>query len=39
MTDSAAKKFGNGQYEEKVKKLDINSALDELGVGLDRISL
>ena len=38
MTDFAAKKFGNGQYEEKVKKLDINSALDELGVGLDRIS-
>lgn len=38
MTDFAAKKFGNGQYEDKVKKLDVNSALDELGVGLDRIS-
>lgn len=38
MTDFAAQKFGNGEYEAKIKNLDINSALDELGVGLDRIS-
>ena len=38
MTDYAAKEFGNGEYEAKIKNLDINSALDELGVGLDRIS-
>lgn len=38
MTDYAAKEFGNGEYEAKIKSLDINSALDELGIGLDRIS-
>lgn len=38
LADNAAKKYGNGSYQEKVKKLDIDSMLDNLGVGLDRIS-
>lgn len=38
LANNAAKKYGNGSYQEKVKKLDIDGMLDNLGVGLDRIS-
>lgn len=38
LANNAAKKYGNGSYQEKVQKLDIDGILDNLGVGLDRIS-
>lgn len=35
-TETAMKQYGNGKYEEKFKKMDINSFLDENGLSMER---
>lgn len=37
MTEKAVKEHGNGTYEEKFDKLDIDSVLDDLGISMDRL--
>lgn len=36
MVDTAAKTFGNGTYEQKVKKLDTNKLMADIGIDLNR---
>lgn len=38
MTYSAAAKYGNGSYEEKVAELDVDSILSSLGVNFERFN-
>lgn len=38
MAENAAAKYGNGSYTKRVDKLDINSALEGLGLGMERFN-
>lgn len=38
MTDDLAKKLGNGSYEEKFEKLDIDAFLADLGIDFERLN-